>query len=224
MGEDGEKKKKKKKKKDEGSEKGSEEPPKEEPKKDDSKGSKKKGSKKKSSKKRSTQKGSGVFSLFSEKVLAEFKEGFYFIDADKDGIIGKEDLRRAFDIVGKLIGDAELDQMLDEPPAPLSFTMFLTMFGERMSGEIDEDDTIIAAFQAFDSGDGGIDNKMLEDYLSTWGEKFTPAEVKEIFPQLPRLEEQPHYDYISIAEVCSMLTSKPVDEEETGTETGGEAS
>merc|ERR1719369_2688382 len=100
--------------------------------------------------------------------------------------------------------------------------MFLTMFGERMSGEADEDDTIIAAFKAFDSGDGGIDDQMLEDYLSTWGEKFTPAEVKEIFPQLPHLEEQPHPNYISIAEVCSMLTSKPVEEEETGTETGGD--
>merc|ERR1711931_131453 len=159
-----------------------------------------------------TKKGSGVFSLFSEKMMAEFKEGF----------ICKEDLRRAFDIVGKLVGDAELDKMLDEPPAPISFTMFLTMFGERMSGEADEGDTIIAAFKAFDSGDGGIDDKALEDYLSTWGEKFTPAEVNEIFPQLPRMEEQPHPNYISIAEVCSMLTSKPVEEDETGTETGGE--
>merc|ERR1711974_168465 len=214
----GEKKKKKKKKKEgaESVEEKTPEPPKEE------KSSKKKSSKKKSSKKRSTKKDSGVFSLFSEKMMTEFKEGFCFMDYDKDGIIGKEDLRRAFDIVGKLVGDAELDKMLDEPPQPLTFTMFLTMFGERMSGEADEDD-IIAAFKAFDSGDGGIDDQMLEDYLSTWGEKFTPAEVKEIFPQLPRLEEQPHPNYISIAEVCSMLTSKPVEEEgETGTETGGE--
>lgn len=154
--------------------------------------------------------------------MGEFKEGFCFIDHDKDGIIGKEDLRRAYDTVGKLVGDMELDTMLNEPPAPLTFTMFLTMFGDRMSGEADEDDVIITAFKAFDSGNGGIDNKMLEDYLSTWGEKFTPVEVKEIFPQLPRLEEQPKPDYISIAAVCAMLTSTPAEEEETGTETGGE--
>jgi len=218
MGEDSEKKKKKKKKKEEEKE----EPPPEPPK-DESSKKKKSGSKKKSSKKKSTaMKGSGVFSMFSEKMIAEFKEGFVFIDYDKDGIIGKEDLRRAFDIVGKLVGDAELDELLNEPPNPLSFTQFISMFGERMSGEVDEDDVIIKAFQAFDSGNGGIDNLMLEDYLATWGDKFTPAEVKEIFPQLPRLEEQPKPDYISIADICAMLTSKPAEEEETGTETGGE--
>jgi len=221
MGEDSEKKKKKKKKKEEAVE----EPPKEEPPKEEPKSSKKKsGSKKKSSKKRASLKQtSGVFSLFSEKMLREFKEGFTFMDFDKDGIIGKEDLRRAFDIIGKLAGDAELDELLNEPPAPLSFTMFITMFADRMSGEADEDETIIEAFKAFDSGNGGIDNRALEDYLSTWGQKFTPAEVKEIFPQLPRMECQPKPDFISIAAICRMLTSSAEEEEEeTGTETGGE--
>jgi len=215
--EDSEKKKKKKKKKEEAAEEAPPEPPK-----DESSKKKKSGSKKKSSKRKSAQRGSGVFSLFSEKMCAEFKEGFHFFDFDKDGIIGKEDLRRAFDIVGKLASDKELDEMLDEPPQPLTFTMFLTMFGERMSGEADEDEVIIAAFKAFDNGEGGIDDRMLEDYLSTWGEKFTPAEVKEIFPQLPRLDEGPHANFIHINEVCRMLTASAADEEETGTETGGE--
>jgi len=211
MGEDSEKKKKKKKKKEE-------EVAEPEPAPEPVKEKKEKSSKKKSSKKKSSQRaGSGVFAIFSDKMMAEFKEGFSFMDADKDGQIGKDDLRRAFDIVGKLASDKELDDMLAEPPAALTFTMFLTMFAERMSGEADDDDVIIAAFKAFDNGEGGIDPKMLEDYLSTWGEKFTEKEVKEIFPQLPRLEEQPHPDFISINEICHMLTSSPVEEEgETG--------
>jgi len=58
--------------------------------------------------------GSNVFSMFSQKQVQEFKEGFGLMDADKDGILSKSDLRSAFDQVGKIAQDKELDEMLKE--------------------------------------------------------------------------------------------------------------
>lgn len=56
------------------------------------------------------------------------------MDQDKDGIIGKNDLRATFDNVGRLVTDKELDDMLNEAPAPINFTQLLNLFASRMSG------------------------------------------------------------------------------------------
>jgi len=209
MGEEKEKKKKKKKKEEAAEE--APEPPKEE---------KKKSSKKKSSKRKSKQQGSGVFAVFTQKQLAEFKEGFNFIDHDKDGIIGLEDLRRGFDVIGKIVSEGELNEMLAEAQGPISFTMLLTMFAARMSGGVDEDDVIIAAFKAFDEGDGTINPDTLRIALKTWGDKFTEKECNDILSQLPQAENN---DRIDTAGVIEMLTASAQDEEEgTGTESAAE--
>lgn len=44
--------------------------------------------------------------------VAEFKEAFQLIDHDKDGIIGKNDLRATFDELGRLVQEKELDDMV----------------------------------------------------------------------------------------------------------------
>jgi len=56
------------------------------------------------------------------------------MDADKDGIIGKNDLRAAFDSVGRLATDKEIEEMLNEAAAPINFTQLLNLFAVRMSG------------------------------------------------------------------------------------------
>jgi len=215
MGEEKEKKKKKKKKEEAPEPEPEPEPPKEE--------KKKKSTKKKSSKRKSAPAGSGIFSVFSEKMMSEFKEGFNFIDFDKDGIIGKEDLRRAFDAIGKLVDDRELEGMIDEAPNPVSFTMLLTMFAERMGGggDVDEDDTIIAAFKAFDKGDGSIDPIDMKNALQGFGDKFSDKDCNEILSQLPQCDDN---DRFSVGGIIEMLCSKPAEEEATtATETETEA-
>jgi len=211
MGEEKEKKKKKKKKEEAAAEEAPPEPPKEE---------KKKSSKKKSSKRKSKQQGSGVFAVFTQKQLAEFKEGFNFIDHDKDGIIGLEDLRRGFDVIGKIASESDLNEMINEASGPISFTMLLTMFAARMSGGVDEDDVIINAFKAFDEGDGTINPDTLRIALKTWGDKFTEKECNDILSQLPQCDNN---DRIDTAGVIEMLTASAQDEEEgTGTESAPE--
>lgn len=55
------------------------------------------------------------------------------MDWDKDGILGKEDLRATWDKVGKLVTDPELEAMLSEASGPVNFTQLLTLFAARMS-------------------------------------------------------------------------------------------
>jgi len=206
MGEEKEKKKKKKKKEVEPQP----EPPKEEPKTESKKDSKKSSSKKKSTKKKSTRKTSGVFAVFSEKMMREFKEGFTFMDHDKDGILGREDIRRAYDIVGKLVSDRDIEDMMNDAPVPISFTMFLTMFADRMSGEADEDEVIVKAFKAFDIGDGSIDPTNMRNALKGFGDRFSDKDCDEILSQMPQMEKSDNFD---INAICEMLTSSPVEEE-----------
>lgn len=82
------------------------------------------------------------------------------MDVDKDGIIGKNDLRATFDSVGKLVSEKELDEMLNEASGPINFTQLLTLFAKRMaeSGGSDDDDVVINAFKTFDN-DGVIDSE-----------------------------------------------------------------
>ncbi|XP_014277029.1 myosin regulatory light chain 2 [Halyomorpha halys] len=132
------------------------------------------------SSKKAKRSGSSVFSMFTEFQVAEFKEGFSLMDKDKDGILGKEDLRSTWDQVGKLVTDKELDEMLAEAPGPVNFTQLLTLFAQRMSGGSDPDDVIRNAFKAFDK-DGLISSEVLKHALLTWGDKFTKKEVNDAF-------------------------------------------
>jgi len=133
--------------------------------------------------KKAKRTGSNIFSMFSQRQVAEFKEAFQMMDADKDGIIGKNDLRSTFDALGRMVSDKELDELLGEATGPLNFTMLLTLFANRMSGSADDDEVIINAFKSFDEG-GKIDSEKLRHALMTWGEKFSAEEVDEAYEQM----------------------------------------
>ncbi|XP_020297707.1 myosin regulatory light chain 2 [Pseudomyrmex gracilis] len=154
--------------------------------------------------------GSSVFSMFSQKQVAEFKEAFQLMDADKDGIIGKNDLRAAFDSVGRLATDKEIDEMLNEASAPINFTQLLNLFAVRMSGSgADDDDVVINAFKTFDE-DGKIDGERLRHALLSWGDRFTPKEVDDAFDQM-YIDDK---GFIDTASLIAMLTGTAEEEEE----------
>jgi hypothetical protein len=106
-----------------------------------------------SSKKRTQRSGSNVFAMFTQNQIHQFKEAFSFIDQDKDGIISKADIRASFDALGRLCSDKELDEMTSEAPGPINFTMFLSVFGDRIQGT-DEEEVVVQAFGRYDEGDG----------------------------------------------------------------------
>lgn len=165
------------------------------------------------SSKRAKRAGSNVFSMFSQKQVAEFKEGFALMDADKDGILSKSDLRAAFDSVGKLVSEKELDEMTNEASGPINFTMLLHLFANRMAGGgSDEDDVVISAFKAFDNGNGQIDSERLRHALMTWGDKFTMKEVDDAYDQF----EIDDKGMLSTQEIIELLTASAQEEGEEG--------
>ncbi|KAJ2940015.1 hypothetical protein O0L34_g14046 [Tuta absoluta] len=155
--------------------------------------------------------GSNVFSAFTQKQVAEFKEAFQLMDHDKDGIIGKNDLRATFDSLGKLASEKELDEMVNEASGPINFTQLLTLFANRMSGGSDEDDVVIKAFKTFDE-EGKIDSDKFRASLMMWGDKFSADEVDEAFDQM----EIDDAGFIDTAKLISMLTASAEEGEEGG--------
>merc|ERR1712080_240072 len=115
----------------------------------------------------------------SEDQIAMYKECFKLMDINKDGTLDKNDLRGAFDNVGKLMEENELDDMLGEIGGACTFDNMVQMFQSKMAGDgNDPDDLIVQAFKAYEF-EGKIDAGMFKHALMTWGVKFSAAEVED---------------------------------------------
>jgi len=125
--------------------------------------------------------GSNIFDLFTQKQVAEFKEGFQVMDKDKDGVVNKEDLKTTFSEMGRAATEEDFDSMIADSPNPINFTTLLSMFASRSSGEQDDDDVIISAFKSFEAKPGQIDPKEFRSMLKAFGDKFTDAEVDDVY-------------------------------------------
>ena len=110
-----------------------------------------------------------------------YKDCFKLMDINKDGTIDKNDLRGAFDNVGVLMTEGELDGLLGEIGGGCTYDNMVKMFQEKMAGDgNDSDDLIIQAFKAYDV-EGKIDVKMFQHALKTWGDKMTQVEIDDVF-------------------------------------------
>ncbi|KAK3758663.1 hypothetical protein EGW08_021444 [Elysia chlorotica] len=139
----------------------------------------------KTTKKRAQRATSNVFAMFDQAQIQEFKEAFNMIDQNRDGFIDKEDLHDMLASLGKDPEDGYLDEMMAAAPGPINFTMFLTMFGEKLNGT-DPEDVIRNAFACFDEdGTGVISEDRLRELLTTMGERFTDDEVDEMYRDAP---------------------------------------
>merc|ERR1712226_1591515 len=118
---------------------------------------------------------------FSQEQIDMYKECFKLMDVDKDGTLSKNDLRAAFDNVGKLMDEPELDSMLGEVGGSCTFDAMVKMFQEKMAGgSNDPDDLIVRAFKAYEV-EGKIEAEMFRHALMNFGDKFNKAEVDDIF-------------------------------------------
>merc|ERR1739838_314171 len=120
---------------------------------------------------------------FSEEQIQMYKDCFKLMDVNKDGTLDKNDLRGAFDNIGVLMSESELDDLMGEVGGPCNFQGMVNMFQEKMAGDgNDPDDLILQAFMAYDQG-GKMDVKMFQHALMTWGDKMNKAEIDDIFEQ-----------------------------------------
>merc|ERR1712130_837255 len=108
-----------------------------------------------------------IFDSFSHSAIQQFKEAFGIMDADKDGLLSSPDLVAAFGAYGKNIGGGEAQAMLDEVDGPMNFTQMVTLFASKMAGGSDDDDVILASFEAFEIGG-----------------KFSASEVDDAFAEM----------------------------------------
>merc|ERR1711935_488311 len=118
---------------------------------------------------------------FSEDQIQMYKDCFKLMDINKDGQLDKNDLRGAFDNIGVIMTEDELDSLLGEISGPCTPDNLIAMFQEKMAGAgNDGDDIIVQAFKAYEA-DGKIDSKMFTHALSTWGDKMSQAEIDDVF-------------------------------------------
>merc|ERR1711937_807590 len=118
---------------------------------------------------------------FSEEQVQMYKDCFKLMDINKDGTLDKNDLRGAFDNIGVLMSEGELDELMGEVGGPCNVMGMVNMFQEKMAGDgNDPDDLILQAFMAYDQG-GKMDVKMFQHALKTWGDKMTQAEIDDVF-------------------------------------------
>uniref|UniRef100_A0A3B3TE70 Myosin light chain, phosphorylatable, fast skeletal muscle a n=1 Tax=Paramormyrops kingsleyae TaxID=1676925 RepID=A0A3B3TE70_9TELE len=122
---------------------------------------------------------SNVFSMFEQSQIQEYKEAFTIIDQNRDGIISKDDLRDVLASMGQLnTKNEELEAMIKEASGPINFTVFLTMFGEKLKGA-DPEDVIVSAFKVLDpQNTGTIKKEFLEELLTTQCDRFSAEEVR----------------------------------------------
>ncbi|CAG02479.1 unnamed protein product, partial [Tetraodon nigroviridis] len=70
-------------------------------------------------------------------------------------------------------------------PGPINFTVFLTMFGEKLKGA-DPEETILNAFKVFDpEGKGTLRKDFVTDMLTTQADRFSPEEMEQMFAAFP---------------------------------------
>merc|ERR1711910_110519 len=112
-----------------------------------------------------------IFESFSHSAIQQFKEAFGIMDTNKDGLLSSDDLVAAFGAHGKSIGSGDAQAMLDEVDGPMNFTQMVTLFATKMAGGSDDDDVILASFEAFRA------------QLMTFGNKFSASEVDDAFAE-----------------------------------------
>merc|ERR1712123_370891 len=145
---------------------------------------------------------------FSDDQLQMYKDCFKLMDINKDGQLDKNDLRGAFDNVGVLMSEGELDGLLGEIGGACTYDNMVKMFQEKMAGDgNDSDDLIVQAFKAYDL-EGKIDSKMFTHALMTWGDNMTKS--KDVIGLFVAVKEEPKKE----EEAPAPVEEAPADEDE----------
>lgn len=139
--------------------------------------------------------------MFDQAQIQEFKEAFNMIDQNHDGFIDEEDLQAMLASLGREPSDEYIEAMIKEAPGPINFTMFLTLFGDKLVGT-DPEDVIRNAFSCFDEqGVGTIHENTLRDLLTTVGaRRFTNEEVDEMYCECP-ISQTGKFDYLEFTRI-----------------------
>merc|ERR1711990_581274 len=131
------------------------------------------------------------------------------IDQNRDQIIDADDLREVFASLGKNPSEEELEAMVKMAPGPINFTMFLTMFGEKLNGT-DPEDVIKNAFACFDDDNtGNLNEDYLRELLTTMGDRFNDDQVDDMFREAPIDQRTGDFNYIEFVKILKHGKTDP---------------
>merc|ERR1712002_422592 len=124
------------------------------------------------------------------------------MDANRDGFIDKDDLMDTYASLGRTLDGKTTDAMLAESSGPINFQVFLGMFGDKISGT-DPEDTIKQVFHVLAGDDKGVIPKdLISELLTTQADRFTTAELNQMF-QIAPIDASGNLDYKSL---CYIVT------------------
>ncbi|KAL5021487.1 hypothetical protein ScPMuIL_000642 [Solemya velum] len=142
---------------------------------------------------------SSVLTRFTKNQIQEMKEAFTMIDQDRDGVISMGDLKEMYQSFGTVPQDKQLEEMLKDAPGALNFTMFLSLFSDKLSGS-DPESALINAFQMFDPENKGfIPEEYMKDLLENVGDNFNKDEMRGTFKEAPM--EGGKFDYVKFSKI-----------------------
>ncbi|XP_014408883.2 myosin light chain 5 [Camelus ferus] len=147
---------------------------------------------------------SSIFPNFEQTQIQEFKEAFILMDQNRDGFID-QDLKVTYASLRKTnVKDEELDAMVRAALGPISSTMFLNMFAEKLSG-MGADETVLNAFKMLDPDSKGSINKdegVIRRLLMSQADRMTADEVDQMF-QFSTIDTAGNLDYKSLSYVLT---------------------
>jgi len=147
--------------------------------------------------------------MFDQDQIQEFKEAFNMIDQNRDGFIDHDDLKDMLASLGKDVNEEYIDEMMNQAPGAINFTMFLTLFGERLQGT-DPEDVIRNAFSCFDEDQrGSLNEDYLRELLTTLGDRFTQEEVDDLYKEAPIKDGQ--FDFVEFTRILKHGAKDPDD-------------
>uniref|UniRef100_A0A182NJA6 EF-hand domain-containing protein n=1 Tax=Anopheles dirus TaxID=7168 RepID=A0A182NJA6_9DIPT len=143
--------------------------------------------------------------------IAELRKLFQMLDVNRSGVIEREDLRvylSAMEPDESAAIEHQLDSMLSEAHgAPLNFTLFLTLFAQKIP-ESDPPEDVEDAFKCLDANDDGtVDAKELRRWLTTQGDRLTHEEVDAIFSHMSI--KNGRLDYVAFTKLLAMDVTVP---------------
>merc|ERR1712001_198787 len=94
---------------------------------------------------------------FSAEQVQMYKDCFKLMDINKDGTLDKNDLRGAFDNIGVLMSESELDDLMGEVGGPCTFQGMVDVFQAKMAADGNDPDELI--IQASEDEDGDAKKK-----------------------------------------------------------------
>ena len=122
--------------------------------------------------------------MSDDKLLQEYRFIFNMFDTSGDGVLNAIELGNVMRCCGQSPSQMEVQRILEEADTDnsgqIDFGEFINIM-KRHHKEPDSTDDLCQAFRLIDvNGDGYVDVRELTDFLTSFGEKLTEAEVQKV--------------------------------------------